>query len=293
MKATIFFSFILSAHFLNAQDLSGTWEGGGMGAGYVKMVILKTGKYYSGYTYDESLGYCKANFLGIFDSSSKKLKGKGMGFIEKSFGHSQGVFNLKYSSDNNVHFLRGAVWPKSVATKILSLGIPMVINLTRTSTSVDTTEFTRKYLITDRPLTEEEKNDTDIAVLNEYDKLENEILESKQERLSDTLTTITTSKKKIKIRLFDTGVVDGDTVSIVYNQKLVAGRVNVTAKPLEYEIDLESDLSYHTITLVAHNLGTIPPNTASVLIIIGDKEYRLTASSDFKKNAVIVIKTVE
>ncbi|MBC7875303.1 MAG: hypothetical protein H7Y01_14980 [Ferruginibacter sp.] len=290
MKVYCCFLLFLFSGRLHAQDLTGTWEGSGtMGTAYVKMVIVRTGDHYTGYTYDEGMGHCKVNFLGTFDAPSKKLKGKGMGFIEKSFGHSQGVYNLNYSSAGNQHFLKGPVWPKSLATKMMSMGIPVTISLTRTSASVDTTDFTRQHLVKTKDIPGEIKEDSVTVALEVYDKMEEEIFAGKQQRLADTLQTITTSEKKLIIKLFDNGISDGDSVSVICNEKLVAAKVNVSAKPVEFEIELEPGLVYHTITLVAHNLGSIPPNTATVLIEAGDKKYRLSASSDFKKNAVIII----
>ena len=294
MKICCGFLLLFFSCHLNGQDLTGTWEGSGtLGTAYVKMVIVKTGNSYTGYTYDEGMGYCKANFSGTFDPASKKLKGKGNGFIETSFGHSQGVYNLKYSSIGDEHFFKGPVWPKSLATKILSLGIPVTVNLKRTSTSVDTTDFIRQRLVHTKEIPVEEKDDSIAAALKDYDRVEKEILVAKQERLGDTLQTIITPDKKIVIKLFDNGISDGDSVSVVYNEKLVAGRVGVTAKAFEFELELETGIRYHSITLVAHNLGSIPPNTATVVIETGDKKYRLSASSDFRKNAVIVIQRPE
>jgi hypothetical protein len=119
---------------------------------------------------------------------------------------------------------------------------------------------------------------------------EETILVTKQNRVADTLQTINTLEKEIKLKLFDNGIIDGDSMSIIYNNVPIAININVTGKAFESEILLDNKTSNHTITIVAHNLGTIPSNTATVIIEAGEKTYRISASSDCKKNTVIVIK---
>lgn len=288
--STIFLLLFITT--TNGQDLSGTWEGtGGMGAPYLKMVIVKNGKEYIGYTYDDgSIGYCKANFLGRFDSSSKKLKGKGMGFIEKTFGHGQCVFNLNYSKAGKGEFLRGMAWPKSIVSKIFTLGIPGIVSLTKVSDTIDTTAFVLSR-ISDEPINviDSIKDDTIIA-LEQYDELEKNVITTSKQRTDDTLSTIVVTGKNILLRIFDNGITDGDSISVLYNNKLVASKIEVTAKLVEIPLLIEDSDSNHKITLVAHNLGSIPPNTATIVIEAGDKKYTLFASSDLKKNASIIIR---
>jgi hypothetical protein len=47
--------------------------------------------------------------------------------------------------------------------------------------------------------------------------------------------------------------------------------------------------SHHEFVMVANNLGSIPPNTALMVITTGGKRYELFISSDEKKNAKVVI----
>ena len=59
---------IVATMSVNAQDLSGTWIGGG-GITEVKIVLIKCGKHYVGYTYDHDMaGFCKTNFIAEYDT---------------------------------------------------------------------------------------------------------------------------------------------------------------------------------------------------------------------------------
>src|SRR4051812_31938150 len=98
-----------------AQDLSGTWEGE-IDAEYMKMVIIKQGNTYIGYTYDEGMGYCKANFLGSFNDSTRQLKGAGQSFIEKTASHVLCSYKLTFSVHGDGKYLVGSANPKSTLT---------------------------------------------------------------------------------------------------------------------------------------------------------------------------------
>jgi hypothetical protein len=54
-------------------------------------------------------------------------------------------------------------------------------------------------------------------------------------------------------------------------------------------IPVNKDNSFHVIELMANNLGSIPPNTAFMLILAGKERYELRLTSDFSVNAQINI----
>src|SRR5689334_2530451 len=89
-----------------AQDLSGTWEGQ-IEEEYMKMVLIKQGSTYVGYTYDEGMGFCKANFLGSFKNSTHHLIGAGQSFIERTINHILCNYRLKYSVQDDGKYLVG------------------------------------------------------------------------------------------------------------------------------------------------------------------------------------------
>ena len=48
-----------------------------------------------------------------------------------------------------------------------------------------------------------------------------------------------------------------------------------------------SQNTFQEVEMVAENLGSIPPNTAMLLITAGDKTYRLYLTSTEEKNAMV------
>ncbi|MFL5744791.1 MAG: hypothetical protein ACJ751_09010 [Niastella sp.] len=283
-----------------AQDLSGTWEGE-IDAEYMKMVIIKQGNTYIGYTYDEGMGYCKANFLGSFNDSTRQLKGAGQSFIEKTASHVLCSYKLTFSVHGDGKYLVGSANPKSTLTLILSMGIPARTILKQVNTNVDTTAYmfswinkhgnptntiaqNRKVLKTDSILP---TPGLSLADLNKK-AFDDSITTVKTQRTSDTLSTIITAADSIVITIADNEVVDGDTVTIFHNNEVLVSRLFVSAHPYRVVVPLKSDVPIHEFVLVANNLGSIPPNTALLTIEAGKDRYQLKAASDLKKNAVII-----
>jgi len=304
MKCLFCFLFVLLSTVGHTQDLSGTWEGR-IDAEYMKMVIIKQGSTYIGYTYDEGMGYCKANFLGNFDDSSKRLKGAGQSFIERTIAHVLCSYKLTYSVHGDGKYLMGMASPKSALTKVLSMGIPARTVLKQVSTNVDTTAYMftwlNKHGNTGSTVAQNRKIDTlrtdsmlpppvlSQAELNKK-AFNDSITTVKTGRSADTLKTITTSADSIVITIADNEVVDGDTVTVFHNNQILVSRLFVSAHPYRIVVPLTPDVPIHEFVLVANNLGSIPPNTALLTIEAGKDRYQLKAASDLSKNAVILFK---
>lgn len=60
-------------------------------------------------------------------------------------------------------------------------------------------------------------------------------------------------------------------------------------KPITFTIHTDESSPVHEFVMVAENLGTIPPNTASMVITAGSKRYDLFITSSEQKNAMVVI----
>jgi hypothetical protein len=283
---------------LPAQNLSGVWvqEFGGENA---RLVIAKIDGHYIGYTYDEGGGsFCKANFTGSFDSSRQRLKGLNTSFIDKGFLHTMSRYNLNYEKgEDGKEYLKGTLFPKGVGMMVLSFGMPKFIRYKKlTDAVVDTTELMQAKiaaikadtLITattfqNRPVI------ADTVLKQIAPTVPAELIQAKVNRLADTLTTIRTRANTITVKIMDNGVVDGDTISILHNGKILVSKLGVKLEPAVFIVDIGDIHLAHEITLIAHNLGSIPPNTALVVIEAGDKTYRLTASTDLQRNSVLLV----
>ena len=99
---------------------------------------------------------------------------------------------------------------------------------------------------------------------------------------------VVVNTKIITLNVYDNGIVDGDTVSIFLNGKLLLSHQQISEKPIVINIELDENIVSNEIILFAENLGCIPPNTALVVVTAGDKRYELFSKANLEENAVLV-----
>jgi hypothetical protein len=94
----------------------------------------------------------------------------------------------------------------------------------------------------------------------------------------------------IKVDFYDNGEIDGDSISVFLNDKLIAFNRILTTRSVHFDIPLDSTREFNEITMFADNLGSIPPNTALMIVNDGKKRYEIRLTSNLEKNATIRIK---
>ena len=100
---------------------------------------------------------------------------------------------------------------------------------------------------------------------------------------------IIVTDKKITLNIYDNAEVDGDSISIYYNGRLIKNHIRLTDKPAVIELTLDENTILHTIVMYAENLGSIPPNTA--LMIFTDskgKRYEIFSKATLQENAELI-----
>jgi hypothetical protein len=93
----------------------------------------------------------------------------------------------------------------------------------------------------------------------------------------------------IRLDFYDNAQIDGDTISVLLNNKPVISHQRLEAKPITLEIKIDLAHTEQEVTMVGENLGEIPPNTALLIITAGKKRYQLYLASTEKKNAQVRI----
>jgi N-acetylmuramoyl-L-alanine amidase len=91
---------------------------------------------------------------------------------------------------------------------------------------------------------------------------------------------------KIKVEIFDDGEIDNDIVSIYFNKEIVVDKKSLTVNGYTFNLNLLPGKT-NELVLYADNLGTIPPNTALMIITDGVTRYEVRLAADLKANASI------
>lgn len=108
-----------------------------------------------------------------------------------------------------------------------------------------------------------------------------------RDRKNELTKTLVVNNEDIEIRLYDNGEIDGDTVSIYLDGKLILANKGLSEKPIIYHIKLNDEVPEHTLVMVAENMGRIPPNTSLMIVQDGDKRYQVGIVSTEQKNAMV------
>jgi hypothetical protein len=98
---------------------------------------------------------------------------------------------------------------------------------------------------------------------------------------------IVVNSEQVVVKLFDNGEIDGDTISVYLDNKLVLSKQLLTSKALTVNLRMDEDNSEHELVMVAENLGRIPPNTSLMIVTAGDKKFEVRITSTEQKNAMV------
>jgi len=110
-------------------------------------------------------------------------------------------------------------------------------------------------------------------------------------RKIETIRTVDISNDSLVLSLFDNGVVDGDTVTVLVNGKVVWPKVALREQSVNKTIYLTPEMGDSiSVVMYAENLGTIAPNTGLLVVREGGKDHEIRFSGDLKKNSAIILK---
>ncbi|WP_431216041.1 hypothetical protein ACQ86N_16180 [Puia sp. P3] len=263
--------YILS---LRAEDLNGIWKGtltqgpGGCFPRYfLELQINFSGDRVTGRAYDyyDKTHYVKMSFTGRYNARTHRLV-----IIENKVLEAKipqdclpciKTYDLNYTTTGSEEQLSGD-W-KGVFSEKNTVCPPGKIQL-------------KKETVSDFPA-DVDQPDT-LALLQSSLHL--------QPREKELVKTVTVGSPQIKIELYDNGEIDGDTVTVLINGKLLLYRQMLTDKPLTIDFNAFPSTEYELV-MYANNLGTIPPNTALMMVTAGDRKFEVYLSSSEQKSAAV------
>lgn len=308
MKKAIFFFAIATLLFgdmlLQAQDITGTWEGRLDGRQFLQLNIVQVGKVVCGYSWDHdninAKSYCMARFMGRLDEVENEWVLTGYSFIEQSGDHDLMTLRIYLKTGpNGKKTIEGwSAYPGGYISFLSRrLGPQILLNKVSDAPS-EIFDFMK-----DCKKQKEDKKDNPAPIIQKNDTITKPvsperppvkkdsigIVKEMQSRKNTALKPLLVNDRNIILKLYDNATVDGDSISIFYNGKLLLSHKKLTEQAIEIPLVLDEQADRHEITLFAENLGSIPPNTALVVITAGKKRYELFASASLSENAVIVL----
>jgi hypothetical protein len=105
-------------------------------------------------------------------------------------------------------------------------------------------------------------------------------MQSKLEaRSKQVIKTLEIPESSFRVDLYDNGQVDGDTISVFYNGKLVVDKQRLSTSPITLNIAIDPGRNDNDLVMYADNLGSIPPNTALMVVTVAGKRYEVNITS--------------
>ncbi|MFZ1451883.1 MAG: hypothetical protein WAT20_04230, partial [Ferruginibacter sp.] len=108
-----------------------------------------------------------------------------------------------------------------------------------------------------------------------------------KKRSSELIKTIEIDNASFTVDLYDNGDIDGDSISLFFNGNLIISHKRLSDKALRLKLEVDKEKDLNELIMYAENLGTIPPNTALMVVNDGDNRYEVRISSDLQKSGVI------
>lgn len=119
-------------------------------------------------------------------------------------------------------------------------------------------------------------------------------IEEKFKTRSKVITTeIPVSGDSIELRFYDNAQVDGDSISLFLDDKLLFQHIRLTDKAYTIKLPVSALAAENELTMVAENLGSIPPNTSYMVALVGEKKFTANLASTENSSAVIRLKKEE
>jgi hypothetical protein len=101
------------------------------------------------------------------------------------------------------------------------------------------------------------------------------------------VTEIPVSGDSIELRFYDHAEIDGDSISLFLNNKLLQKNILLKATPYIVKLSVAELGETNELIMVAENLGSIPPNTSLMIAYINDIRYEARLESTENTSAMI------
>ena len=106
-------------------------------------------------------------------------------------------------------------------------------------------------------------------------------------RRKQLMQEIIVSGDSIELKFYDNAEVDGDSIAIFLNDRLLYEHIRLTDKGYTIMLAVASLQPSNELVMVAENLGSIPPNTSLMVAMVDGKRYETRLESTEQSSAVI------
>ncbi len=285
-----------------AQQLTGVWSGkisrktaAYQGVENIEIQLYQTGKNLLGYSYafKDTSRFVLYRVNGSRNKKSKNIRLSESGYayyvLPPDFFPCEKQFNMQYYKIGKTQYLSG-VWTGAGQDTSCFPGEELLVVLQKLKKPEYPLDRFVQKKITDYINKIQAAADTISLPEPEEIKTNPPSADSTPaERKLDIQEIIRVQDTTVQITLYDNATIDGDTVSVFVDKNPVLLNQLISAKPLTFAVTLKEPGKPVEIIMQAENLGTIPPNTAVMIIQAGKRRYEARLRSSLEKHAVVII----
>jgi hypothetical protein len=134
-------------------------------------------------------------------------------------------------------------------------------------------------------------SDTLIAATIVQRKVVNYVVENQfKEREKVISDEIEVDSDSLQVDFYDNGEVDGDSISVFFNNQLLTSSQILSERAIHFNLRLDDKKDVNELSMFADNLGSIPPNTALMIVDDGKKKHQIRLTSNLQTNGTITIR---
>jgi len=298
LRSILWMALLLIGISSSAQTVSGKWYGvgntnvDGVANNYlIELILEQKGSGVTGeFNYYFKSGFFPNKISGSYDARSRRLHLK---TTPITYYRSSAVNGVECNMNGDFTLLiskaGSSLKGKFSSTEFYALTCPeIVMNLNPAKD-----EKVKDDIIVDEKETsvaDEKQMDAPIAVVPVAFKEQSTTEKQFPQRKNIDMGTIEVDSNDLTIQLIDNGEIDKDSVSIFFNNHMLANKLELSKRGISYAITLDASKEINEISMFAENLGIIPPNTAVMVVYDGKRRYEISLTSTLQTNGTIKLR---
>ncbi len=243
---------------------------------------------------------CMTNFRGFLITTRMGTKLTGAFYHDAKYKYMCPDLKVNFSLDKGdksqdsaeVMAARAKIWQPQADDRVVDeVKAPAPVASPTPVVPVKTTD-TAMALATPPPPDSTVKSTRDSAVVAapEPDKDSLRLVESFARRKAVLNRELLVESDSVRLSFYDNGEIDGDSISVFVNHQLVLSHQGLEAKAFNIYLHLDSTRELTEVSMFAENLGSIPPNTALMIVTDGKNRYEVFLSSSLTENATVELR---
>jgi len=300
--STLSILFISIEAISQKNNLLGTWKGkliDSLGEFDYQLNLNdeKNGQYI-GISVSNSTGfYCETNIIGIRNGNKFIIIESGIS--KTNYEKKDLICLLKFDLNIVNNRLVGNYSPINNKSNCLNGKITLIQEQVKLATAINPNKAIVKPKVNKILSVQNLAKQIDLVTIKDEIKSQNNLDSSivKKTEIKDEISTIR-DKRLIKtveldndeaeLFIYDNGIVDGDIITLIDNERVLLKKVSLSQKPIRLKIN-NLDQKTHNIQFFAENLGEIEPNTGLLVIKTKTRKIELFFSSDMVQSSIIRI----